>query len=125
MRALVVDDTPVLRSLIRDVLVAKGYEVFEATDGVDAIAKFEAVGPDLLVTDLAMPYMNGIQLVAAVRSHPRFERTPILVVTSEAAEAVPDASFAAGANSFLEKPFSIEQLEAAVDRLMTPRGELE
>jgi two-component system chemotaxis response regulator CheY len=121
MRALVVDDSPVLRSLIRDVLVAKGYEVLEATDGVDAIAKIEAFGPDLLVTDLSMPYMNGIQLVAAVRTHPRFERMPVLVVTSEAAEAVPEASFDAGANSFLEKPFSLDSLEAAIDRLMIPR----
>lgn len=124
MRALVVDDSPVLRSLIRDVLVAKGYEVLEATDGVDAIAKIEAFGPDLLVTDLSMPCMNGIQLVSAVRTHPRFERTPILVVTSEAAEAVPDVSFEAGANAFLEKPFTIDSLEAAIDRLMTLRTEL-
>ncbi len=123
MRALVVDDSPVLRSLIRDVLVAKGYEVVEATDGVDAIAKIEAVGPDLLVTDLSMPYMNGIQLVAAVRTHPRFERLPILVVTAEADEAVPEVSFTSGANGFLEKPFTLAALEAAVDRLMMPREE--
>jgi len=87
-RVLLVDDQPLVRKLISASLVAAGYVVQTAFDGLDALGKLRSGLPDLIISDLNMPRMSGLELLAVVRK--RFPQIPVLVISSVAADEMPE-----------------------------------
>src|ERR1700737_266233 len=113
-RILVVDDDPSMRFLLRLIFEGAGHEVSEAQHGVAALIKLKDEIPDLVVTDMMMPVMDGGELITHLRSNPRTADLPILAVTAN-----PDAREAAAeADYILGKPFHQAMLLATVDSIL-------
>jgi two-component system chemotaxis sensor kinase CheA len=100
---LVVDDTAVVRELERSILEEAGYRVRTARDGREALATLTGDPPDLVVTDVDMPYLDGLELTRSIRADPRLAGLPVVVVTSKAAEADRRRAMDAGADAYLVK----------------------
>lgn len=115
---LAVDDAATMRKLIAFTLSAAGHEVVEAEDGVRALAVLNSRSVDLIITDINMPNMNGIELTRRVRSIPRHQSTPVLIVTTESELSIKSQAKAAGATGWIVKPFQPDQLRAAVTRVL-------
>ena len=116
---LVVDDEPQITRVLRASLQASGYAVTIASDGLDGFSRFEQSRPDLIITDLAMPKMNGLELTEAVR---RTASTPIIVLSVRNGDAMKVSALDAGADDYLVKPFSTPELLARV-RVQLRRSE--
>jgi two-component system, OmpR family, KDP operon response regulator KdpE len=110
-RILVVDDERQITRMLRASLQSCGYEVLVAGNGVEAYAQFEADRPDLIITDLAMPEMNGLELTQAVR---RVAQTPIIVLSVRDTDVMKVTALDEGADDYLTKPFSMPELLARV-----------
>jgi two-component system, OmpR family, KDP operon response regulator KdpE len=110
-RILVVDDERQITRMLRASLQSSGYEVLVAGNGVEAYARFEADRPDLIITDLAMPEMNGLELTQAVR---RVAQTPIIVLSVRDQDVMKVTALDEGADDYLTKPFSMPELLARV-----------
>jgi len=95
-----------------------GYEVGEAVDGKDALAKIGQEKFDMIITDLNMPNMDGIQLIAAVRKQAGCSFVPILMLTTESQAEKKDAGRKAGATGWIVKPFNADQLISVVQKLV-------
>jgi CheY-like chemotaxis protein/phosphoribosyl 1,2-cyclic phosphodiesterase len=113
-RLLVVDDDPLLRRLAVKVLAKYGHTVSEAENGREALKIIGRQPPDLVILDLEMPEMPGLEVLRKLRSKPATARLPVLILTVSGNEAATSASFEAGATDYLTKPFSIPQLTARV-----------
>ncbi len=111
MRILVVDDERQITRVLRTSLQSSGYEVDVAHDGLEALALFQQSPPDLMITDLGMPEMDGIELTREVR---RISDTPILVLSVREAERQKVAALDSGADDYITKPFSMPELLARV-----------
>jgi chemosensory pili system protein ChpA (sensor histidine kinase/response regulator) len=116
-RALVVDDSLSARRAMAQVLKDAGYEVRTANDGLDAVSVLEKFVPDIILSDMEMPRMNGIELTANVRHAERTKHVPIIMITSRATEKHRQMSTAAGVNVHIVKPFSDDALLQHVSRL--------
>ena len=114
-RILVVDDEPQIARVLRRGLEANGFEVRVASDGVGALEQFVASSPDLVVTDLAMPSMDGIELCRQLR---HISRIPILVLSVKGEEATKVRALDAGADDYVTKPFGMQELLARVRALL-------
>ena len=110
MRVLLVEDTAFLREALSRVLRRQGYEVVEASDGQAALSLLESELPDLVVTDLAMPVMDGIELIHRLRNDDRTATLPILVVTAEPTIQAERSARRAGAAAVLPKPLDVPAL---------------
>jgi two-component system chemotaxis response regulator CheY len=117
-RILIVDDSSSVRQMVTFTLSGAGYEVREAVDGKDGYAKAGAAKFDLIITDLNMPNMDGIELVAALRKQPSYAFTPLLMLTTESQPEKKDAGRKAGATGWIVKPFKAEQLIAVAQKLI-------
>lgn len=105
-RILIADDDPVMRELAAARLADAGYETLSAVDGAEAFGRILAGGADLVISDLEMPVMNGLELTRRIRATPAAADTPVIVITgSDHGDAV-DSAFGAGATSFLAKPIN-------------------
>ena len=111
MRILVVDDEPQITRVLRTSLQSNGHEVTVAQDGADALARFQKVQPDLVITDLAMPGMDGIELTREIRER---SQTPIIVLSVRNQDTQKVAALDEGADDYITKPFSIQELLARV-----------
>ena len=111
MRILVVDDEPQITRVLRTSLASNGHEVTIAQDGVDALEQFLKVQPELVITDLAMPGMDGIQLTRAVRER---SSVPVIVLSVRSQDSQKVAALDEGADDYITKPFSIQELLARV-----------
>jgi CheY-like chemotaxis protein len=105
-RVLLVEDEPLLRKVISAYLVAAGYVVRVGTDGLDALAKLRMGLPDLIISDLNMPRMSGIEFLDVVRK--RFPQIPVIVISAAASDELPDGLAADG--YFRKNGFGFEQL---------------
>lgn len=108
---LVVDDERQITRMLRASLQSSGYAVTLANDGFEGFTQFEAVRPDLVITDLAMPEMTGLELTRAIR---RVAQTPIIVLSVRANEVMKVTALDEGADDYLTKPFSMPELLARV-----------
>jgi len=111
MRILVVDDERQITRMLRASLQASGYDVVVANDGLEGFARFEADKPDLIITDLAMPEMNGLELTQAIR---HVSNVPIIVLSVRSGDRMKVKALDDGADDYLTKPFSTPELLARV-----------
>ncbi len=108
---LVAEDDAGIRDTLCGELAAAGYRTLAAPDGRDAISLFEEAAPDVVLTDIAMPYVDGFRLIAAIR---RRGRTPIIVLSVLGAESDKIRALDLGADDYVTKPFSVPELLARV-----------
>lgn len=112
------DDSPSVRQMVSFTLEQAGYTVFEAEDGVDALEKMKQVQVDMLLTDLNMPNMNGIELIKKVRGLPQYKFVPIVLLTTESAGDKKLEGKNAGATGWIVKPFQQDKLLAVVKKVL-------
>ena len=117
-RILTVDDSASVRQMVSFTLRKADYEVVEAVDGKDGLAKVSGRKIDLIVTDLNMPNVDGIQLITAVRKLAGCSLLPILMLTTESQAEKKNAGRKAGATGWIVKPFNADQLIAVVQKLV-------
>jgi chemotaxis protein histidine kinase CheA/ActR/RegA family two-component response regulator len=122
-RILVVDDSLSVRRAVATLLEDQGYDVLLARDGLDAAKSMEASRPDLLLTDLEMPNMNGLELAAHVRARPELALLPIIMITSRSMDKHRRQALAAGVNVYLTKPYTDLELLQHVAHAVTGRVE--
>jgi DNA-binding response OmpR family regulator len=116
-RVLVVEDNEHAAYLLRTLLERAGYDVIVSPDGRDALAKLGSIEPvDLVTLDLMLPYVSGYQVLIEARQNPKWRRVPIIVVTARTLEMDAVRALETGANDFVRKPFSPEELIARVRR---------
>ena len=115
---LIVDDSASMRQLVAFTLRDAGYEVAEAKDGADALAKAEGGKFDLVITDLNMPLIDGIKLISELRTRAAYRFTPILMLTTESQEARKQDGKRAGASGWIVKPFTPEVLVGLVNKFI-------
>jgi two-component system chemotaxis response regulator CheY len=116
-RLLLVDDSPTARSFAAAALEAEGdIEVTEARSGFEAIKLLPAGQFDCIVTDINMPDINGLELIRFARTHARYRDTPVIIISTEGRDRDIEKARALGADEYVVKPFTPEELVAAVRR---------
>ncbi len=115
---LAVDDSPSMRKMVAFTLSGAGYQVVEAVDGLDALAKAQSQQIDLVLADQNMPNLDGIGLTRRLRELPRFKNTPILILTTESSDQMKQAGRAAGATGWLVKPFDPNRLIEVIQKVI-------
>ncbi|MGD2181603.1 response regulator [Lusitaniella coriacea] len=118
-RVLVVDDNPDLRTYVSQILRSEGYYVRTARNGEEGFERVKTDRPHLVVTDLMMPKVSGIDLIRLVRNEPEYKGTPIILLTAKADEASRIEGTEQGADSYLSKPFNDRELLAEVRNLLS------
>ncbi|MBI4509109.1 MAG: response regulator [Deltaproteobacteria bacterium] len=118
--ALVVEDSPTMRQLIVFALKRiKNISIVEADDGVDALKKLATgMKPDIILTDINMPIMDGLKLVARVRGDEHLKRIPIIIISTEGGQEDRQRALALGANAYITKPIQAPQVIAKVKELL-------
>jgi two-component system chemotaxis response regulator CheY len=117
---MIVDDSASLRQVVGLTLKDAGYDVVEGADGLDALSKLTGQKVHLIISDVNMPNMNGIEFVKAVKQLPSYRFTPIIMLTTESQEERKREGQAAGAKAWLVKPFKPQLLLGAVQKLVLP-----
>ena len=107
-----------MRQMVAFTLKGAGYDVIEAIDGQDALSKARTKQADVVLTDLNMPNMDGIQLIRELRKLPQYKFTPMLLLTTESAGDKKTEGKAAGATGWLVKPFNPDQLLATLKKVL-------
>jgi len=119
IRVLLVEDSPAMRTFVGSVLESAGeYVVEEVKDGIEALRLVPRAEFDLVITDINMPDINGLELIHAIRQHPRHANTPLLVITTNDRERDSLRALKLGASEVLTKPFTREELLVTVARVM-------
>ena len=114
---LTVDDSRTMRDMLLMTLVDAGYEVVQAEDGEDGLAKLGDRRPDAIITDINMPKLDGFGFIEAVRADPANSSLPILVLTTESEMDRKERARAAGATGWIVKPFNPTKLLDALRRV--------
>jgi len=115
---LVADDDEDIRELVSFRLARSGYEILTACDGEEALAVAAKATPDIAIIDVAMPGLDGLAVTRALRAAPATATTPILLLTARAQDADVETGLAAGADDYVVKPFSPEDLASRVASLL-------
>lgn len=117
MKVLAVDDTLALRAMLADCLKGAGHRVLLAADGSEALQVLQTDRPDVVITDLNMPNMDGLAFLEAARKDPAGRGLPILLLTSETSPALQQRAIDARATGWLTKPFDPTQILSLVAQL--------
>ncbi len=115
---MTVDDSASVRQMVSFTLKQAGYQVVEASDGRDALSKLDGSGVHMVLTDLNMPNMDGIELIRQTRAKPSCKFIPIVMLTTESQADRKQEGKAAGATGWIVKPFKPEQLLAVVKKVL-------
>ncbi len=128
-RVLVVEDSPASRAYVRAILEdaaftdgVGGCEVVEATNGFDAMRLLPRGPYDLILTDINMADINGLELIRFIRASEHHRHTPLMVISTMASSRDVERALTLGANEYLAKPFTAEQLRDACTKLLPPDG---
>lgn len=117
MDILVVEDDPVLKAVLKHFFPLKGHEVIEASDGRQGLEILsQGKRPELIITDIMMPQMNGYDMIAAIKSQPDLAEIPVIIIT--AGKIDPEKYGASGANEIYQKPLLLEQLLKKAEELV-------
>lgn len=115
---LTVDDSRTMRDMLKMALVEAGYDVVQAVDGLDGLEVLKGTVPDVIVTDINMPKLDGFGFIEAVRALQKFRGVPILVLTTESDQEKKARARSAGATGWIVKPFNPEKLVSAIRRVL-------
>ena len=118
-KALTVDDSKTMRDMLSFTLKGAGFDVLEAEDGKHAITVLGSNKMDVIITDLNMPNMNGIELIKTLRADPVHKFTPILMLTTESDEGKKLEGKTVGATGWIVKPFNPEKLIQVINKVCT------
>jgi CheY-like chemotaxis protein len=118
-RILIADDYQAIREIVRSFLERRGFDVSEAADGGEAIRKMESVKPDLVVLDLAMPQMNGVEVASVM--HQRLPRVPIVALTMYEQFFAPMLASIVGVSAVVSKANGMDKLVECVESLLSPK----
>jgi twitching motility two-component system response regulator PilG len=111
---LVVDDSASVRKLIELTLRREGYSVISAVSGIGALATLADTAPDVILLDVMLLELDGLQLCRVIRSHPKYKDTPIVMLSGRESDSDRAAGLAAGVDAYLTKPFQPQVLIATV-----------
>ncbi|MEM7544043.1 MAG: response regulator [Pseudomonadota bacterium] len=114
---LAVDDSRTMRNLLKQALSEAGFDVHVAEDGIHGLETLENCAPDVIITDINMPRLDGFGFIEAVRAGPQCKSVPILTLTTESAPAMKERARNAGATGWIVKPFDKAKLVAAIRRV--------
>jgi two-component system chemotaxis response regulator CheY len=117
MRIMVVDDDGTTRKILGLYLKSTGHSPVFAENGLDAIEKLAVNEVDLILTDLNMPYMDGIELTRTIKSNPSFAAIPVVLITTEDDENEKGKAYDAGANGYMVKPVTAEAINAYIKKI--------
>jgi len=117
-KIVIADDFTGIRSIVRETLVKKGYQVLEASNGEEAMKYFDGTQVDLLITDFDMPDMDGAQLITKVRNMTRYLFTPIIILSGVRKERVEERIKDLNIAAYIQKPFEITHFYSVIQRLV-------
>lgn len=117
---MVVDDSASLRQVVHIALSSEGYQVIEACDGLDALAKLDGRKVHLVISDVNMPHMDGLTLLQRIKAMPAYRFTPVIMLTTETDAGKKALGQQSGAKAWVVKPFNPEHLLAAIARVLAP-----
>ena len=115
---LVVDDCGTTRKLISFLLKGKGYSAVHASNGIEALEKLATVDVDIIITDLNMPQMDGLELIKNLRADERYKAMPIIMVSTESAEMDKKMAKDLGASTYIVKPVTQDRLVYEIEKLI-------
>ncbi len=118
---LVLEDDPAVQTLLRKQLVAHGFKVTCANDGLDGLMKLEQIKPDLLICDVMMPNLDGIEFVKAIKGHSGTQKIPVIFLTAKTDPRSMIEGINVGARFYVTKPFQIDDLLAKINRALSGR----
>ncbi|MDO6965781.1 response regulator [Rhizobium alvei] len=116
-KILTVDDSVTILAMLNATLSAAGYETIRAEDGLEGLDALELTAPDLIVTDINMPRLDGFGFIERVRRDEKYRAIPILVLTTESDTEKKERARKAGATGWIVKPFDPAKLVAAIQRV--------
>ena len=117
-KILVVEDTEDNRQILRDLLSMAGYDLIEANDGAEGVARASEHKPDLILMDIQMPVMDGYEATRRIKADPALKAIPIIAVTSYALSGDEEKARAAGCDAYVAKPFSPREMLAKVREML-------
>lgn len=110
-KILITEDSPTMRSLLVSTIESlDGYQIIEATSGFEALRLLPREEVDLIITDINMPDINGLELISYVRNNPNYRSIPLFIISTESSEKDLERGIALGADEYLVKPFDPERL---------------
>ncbi|MBI1207976.1 MAG: response regulator [Azospirillum sp.] len=118
-RILSVDDSASIRQMVAFTLESAGYDVVTAVDGEDGLNRLKTTTVDMVITDLNMPKLSGVDMIRQIRTIPALKFVPIVMLTTESEERKKMEGRAAGATGWIVKPFNPDQLLAVVRKLVS------
>ena len=113
-RVLVVEDNPLNLELVRDILVGAGYDVLEAADGTAGVQIAQLEKPDLVLMDLQLPGLDGLEATRILRADPALRKTAIVALTAHAMRGEEERALAAGCDGFITKPIRVREFAGLV-----------
>lgn len=116
---LVIEDEPAVQTLLRKQLTAHGFQVTVANDGLDGLVKLESVKPDLMICDVMMPNLDGIEFVRAIKGHPATQKIPVIFLTAKSDPTSLIEGINVGARFYVTKPFQLDDLLNKVRRALS------
>lgn len=119
---LIVDDSQTLRQMLSDLLREQGIKVVEATNGMEAKERIQSKAPDLVITDLIMPQMNGYELCRWIKNEPTTQSIPVLICSTKSEEFDRYWGMKQGADAYITKPFHPPELLKTVRQLLRGIG---
>ncbi len=117
-KILIVDDCDTTRKLLTYIVKEKGYKIIGASNGLEALEILAQNQIDLIVTDLNMPQMDGLEMSKTIRENEAYREIPIIMVTTEASEADKKMGFEAGVTTYLTKPFTPQKLLYEIQKVI-------
>lgn len=120
---LVVEDSRTTRKFLTVVLKGDGYHVTTAENGIEALERLSSINVDIIVTDLNMPQMDGLEFIRTIRENDDYSKIPILLLTTEGEERGRKQGMEAGATAYMAKPIEPDTLLGAIKKLITVIGQ--
>lgn len=117
LKVLAIDDSKTIRELLRSVMEEAGFDYTSAVDGVDGVERYAEVRPDIVITDINMPNMDGYGVIDAIRKGDIDNQVPILVLTTESGDKLKQRAREAGATGWIVKPFDDVSLVSVIRRV--------
>jgi two-component system, OmpR family, aerobic respiration control protein ArcA len=115
---LIIEDDETMRNALKRIFEAESYVVRLASDGTELTTVLDDVPPDLIILDVGLPWMNGLELGQLMKDHKDLKKIPLIFVTGQSSDAEMKAAFEIGADEFIRKPFEIEGLRKTVENLL-------